>query len=178
MAKQNTVELDLPVKLTIDEIVETSERLVDLLIERREADSEYREFTSDHRQRIKRLDGDIARMSTLVKSVPSNAGRSRTQREDEIVEKSERLADLLIERREVDSEYREITGDYRQRIKRLDGDIARMSTLVKSGEEIRPIECWEEPDYDQGVVEVFRRDTGSLVHVREMHDGDRQLGIA
>jgi hypothetical protein len=113
-----------------------------------------------------------------VKSVPSHAGRSRTQREDEIVENSERLADLLIERREVDSEYREITGDYRQRIKRLDGDIARMSTLVKSGEEIRPTECWEEPDYDQGVVEVFRRDTGSLVHVREMHDGDRQLGIA
>jgi vacuolar-type H+-ATPase subunit I/STV1 len=98
--------------------------------------------------------------------------------DEELLKYTKELVDLLAERRATESEKKATMSKYKEQLDSMDVDISEVASKLRSGEEKRPVECWEEPNFAEKVVEVFRRDTGERVHARSMTDEDHQLSIA
>ena len=54
-----------------------------------------------------------------------------------------------------------------------EASINRLSRIVSSGIDYRPVRCRREYDFKRGIVEIFRTDTGERVAVRDVYDGER-----
>ena len=53
----------------------------------------------------------------------------------------------------------------------------RLRRIADSGNEWRDVECKQKFDYERGIVDIFRVDTGAYVRSRQMKDSERQAGL-
>jgi len=95
----------------------------------------------------------------------------------EMVERAGTLGKLFEELGETEEAAKKSAKDHRAKIKDLKERLDKLSDIVRSKREFREIECYEEQDFDKGVVVIFRCDTNERVHARALKDEDRQANI-
>lgn len=93
---------------------------------------------------------------------------------DEVIERASELANLLAEHSEKDEEFKEEAKQTRTELKELHERIDELGEVVRTKKEKREVNCYEIPDYEKEVVEVFRSDTNERVHARQLTPEDRQ----
>lgn len=95
--------------------------------------------------------------------------------EDEVKEYSQKLAretqniDLL------EDQKKQVTSDLKAQLDAANASCRRLSQLITNGYEYRNVECdtfMDDPE--PGKKTTYRKDTGEVVKVERMTDGDRQ----
>lgn len=93
---------------------------------------------------------------------------------DEVIERATELAGLLGDHSEQEEEFKEESKQKRAELKELRERIDELGEVVRTKKEKREVNCYEIPDYEKEVVEVFRSDTDERVHARQLTPEDRQ----
>jgi hypothetical protein len=62
-------------------------------------------------------------------------------------------------------------------IERLENEQVKHLKEIHTGNETRPIECFERPRYDANMVDVVREDTGTVIRSRPLHPSEKQLAL-
>lgn len=93
----------------------------------------------------------------------------------ERIAKGEALARSAFEMTALEDAKAAAGRDFTNRIKNLKTEQGKLADEVKTGTEMRDIECVEKPDWRQHIVTVVRCDTGEVVRTRPMTPSERQL---
>lgn len=93
---------------------------------------------------------------------------------DEVIERADELANLLADHSNKDEDFKEEAKQIRTELKELRDRIEELGEVVRTKKEKREVNCYEIPDYEKEVVEVFRSDTDERVHARQLTPEDRQ----
>jgi uncharacterized coiled-coil DUF342 family protein len=96
---------------------------------------------------------------------------------DEVMERACELADRLEDCSKKEEKFRAEAKAARAELKSLRIRIDELAEAIRTKKEYRDIDCFEVPDFDREVVEIFRSDTGERVHARPVTAQDRQMGI-
>lgn len=91
--------------------------------------------------------------------------------------KSKELTQKMRERAQVDVQKKGSVAMYKDMAERLDDEIRVLVEAVANGEELRPVECIEQPRYGELLVNIVRTDTGDVYRVRAMHPTERQTAM-
>jgi len=94
--------------------------------------------------------------------------------DDEIKILGETLARKDREKRNLEAEKKLNAQSFKDKIDTLDEDMRSLATTIRDGREYRPVECREEFNYERGIIEVMRVDTGEVVEQRRMTESERQ----
>lgn len=94
--------------------------------------------------------------------------------EFEVLERSRTLSQRLQEKTEVEAEKATSMRAFGKRLNDLQGEITRLGTIVRTGEESRDVEVYEEKDFKERRVKTIRSDTHECVDVRDMFESERQ----
>lgn len=62
-------------------------------------------------------------------------------------------------------------------LEEIEGEVDRLAGIVRAKAEPRPVETRVVRDYERGVVDTVRLDTGELVRTRAMTEQERQIRI-
>jgi hypothetical protein len=91
--------------------------------------------------------------------------------------KSKQLCQLAIDRAELEQEKKSAASAIKAAIDSKEEKINDLVKEVHSGEELRPVECYERPRYIDNMVDLIRTDTGAVVRTRAMHPTERQTAL-
>jgi hypothetical protein len=94
--------------------------------------------------------------------------------EQEKKEIGENLANAVSERNEFEAELTSVKKDFQSKIALCEKTIAECAEKIRSGYEMRNIDCEERFDYETGIVDTFRMDTCAFVRERKMTQEERQ----
>jgi uncharacterized coiled-coil DUF342 family protein len=94
---------------------------------------------------------------------------------DEYDAKAQELTAKLMQVADLESDLAEMSKSMREKIKEENGNIKRLTTIVRSRQEDRDVECYEYRDSDRMIVQVIRQDTSEIVETRPMSASERQL---
>jgi hypothetical protein len=94
----------------------------------------------------------------------------KLQRVEQFAIESERKAQTEIEQQRAKEEFKDRSLAHQHAISAL-------SNAIRSGQELRPVDCEEVPDYGRGMWDLMRLDTGEFVESRGMSDAERQRDI-
>jgi len=64
--------------------------------------------------------------------------------------------------------------DFKELIADMESEARRLRVVAVKGSEKRQVACEDFADFRRGVVETIRCDTGDLVSVRDLEEGERQ----
>lgn len=93
----------------------------------------------------------------------------------ERIAKGEQLARMAFEMGDLEEAKAAAGRDFTNRIKCLKTEQGKLADEVRSGAELRDVECAEKPDWKQHIVTIVRCDTGEIVRTRPMTPSERQL---
>lgn len=93
----------------------------------------------------------------------------------ERIAKGELLARMAFELGDLEEAKAAATRDFGNRIKNLKTEQGKVADDVRSGTEMRDVECVEKPDWKEYLVTIVRCDTGEVVRRRPMTPAERQL---
>jgi hypothetical protein len=93
---------------------------------------------------------------------------------EELLLKSRELADALQRNSELAAEKKLAGEDFKGREKLLAMRIEELAACVRTGQEPREVECFYEPDFDKGMINTRRFDTGEVIGRRPMASHERQ----
>jgi hypothetical protein len=96
---------------------------------------------------------------------------------EELLLKSKQLAQLAKDRAALDDERKTAAARIKAAMDEKEAAMHALVDEVHSGEEQRPIECYERPRYPEGMVELVRSDSGAVVRSRPMHPSERQTAL-
>jgi hypothetical protein len=91
--------------------------------------------------------------------------------------KAEQLVADMHEIQDLEDQKKTATSEYSSKIKRKQEHARQLAYELKTGTELRPVECYERPVYGDMVVELIRVDTGEVVSTRGMHPSERQRAM-
>ena len=94
---------------------------------------------------------------------------------EEVAETAKALAENVAQYNTVEEEAKEVAAEYRDRLKLLDTMMRRLSNIVATEEEERPVMC--EYDYhspEHGQKRLIRQDTFDTVEVTPMNQRDEE----
>lgn len=91
----------------------------------------------------------------------------------EILEKSKLLSSLEKKKREVQEQKKSIVSKFNAQLKEIGVKMSEASDCVWSEEEMRSVECVDDPDYVTGKVYTRRLDTQEIVAERNIENSDR-----
>ena len=74
-------------------------------------------------------------------------------------------------------ERKEVVANFKSQLDELDDAIRDLAEQVKSRREQRDVEVIERRNYQQGLVETYRADSGEVVRSRAMTAGERQVSL-
>lgn len=72
-------------------------------------------------------------------------------------------------------ERKKVVDGFKTEIEIIESNMTAMARVLRQGFEMRPIECREIYDYNVGIVQMVRLDTGEVVWDRQMNDDERQM---
>jgi hypothetical protein len=90
------------------------------------------------------------------------------ERRDKMAEQIERLATL-------EAAKKDAAAQAKAKIEALELELATIAYEVKTRSEIREVEVRREKDYQEGIEETIRQDTGEIVATRVMTPQERQV---
>lgn len=93
--------------------------------------------------------------------------QEKSEKTDELVSQLDKLELLKVEKVESAKKFAED-------IKTKERVVRDLAYDVKSGTELRPVECAEKPQYGKSMVELIRLDTGEVLSSRPMSAEERQ----
>lgn len=95
----------------------------------------------------------------------------------EILLKSKEHAKLSMDRAELEERKKLAAADFKNKIDSLEDRIYALVKEVHTGIELRPIECYDVPNYKDEMVETKRSDSHETIRSRPMHPTERQLAL-
>lgn len=96
---------------------------------------------------------------------------------DEVRHKGEQLAARLRDLEQLELALKDYKDKHKTRVGELESVTRLLASEVRSRKETRPVECHEVKDYERGVVDLVRVDTGEVVETRGMDPGERQTRL-
>lgn len=108
---------------------------------------------------------------TVVRSMPCKLT------EDELLKVGGELAATVQDIESEDRRQADVKAQMKSRLTELEARRSRLAITVSRREEHRDVqvEIWH--DYQRGIVQDIRRDTGEIVHTRPMTDEERQVKL-
>lgn len=97
--------------------------------------------------------------------------------EAELLERGQRISELVREHGAVEEEKRSAASEYKTRLDDLDKQIRDLAVEVRSKSALRPVEVRREKDYERDVEETIRCDTGEVIETRALAPGERQAQL-
>ncbi len=94
--------------------------------------------------------------------------------EAEINTKSRKVTKLEVRVEELKAEIKKVCEPLTLEMKEALADIKKISKQAEDGQEERQVKCFEQKDFNRGVVKVVRCDTGKVVEDRVMGPDERQ----
>ncbi len=94
--------------------------------------------------------------------------------QEETAKKGEELALLYQQRRALEERKKDSVGLINGQLKIIEEEMASLFKAISAGEEDRDVDCSNNKDFDKGIVNFYRTDTGELLESREMTDQERQ----
>ncbi len=95
----------------------------------------------------------------------------------ELVLKSKQLAQLLCDQANVELEKKEANATFKEQLDDIDKRMSALALEVRTGREYREVPCTERADYADNRVEIVRMDTGEVVRIRPLLQGERQEAL-
>ncbi len=93
---------------------------------------------------------------------------------DEIAEQGQRLAQLLQDQGELERAHKDTKTQLKADEDKAQALVIDCAAVIRSGEEVRPVEVEIRADFKAGMVAVVRLDTGKTVTTRKLSDDERQ----
>lgn len=93
---------------------------------------------------------------------------------DEVSDLSKKIAEMIGQASEKESEKKAITKQYNADLEALSAEIKKLAGLIHDGFERREMECPIEPDYEAKTVDILHPQTGQLVRRRQMFDSEQR----
>lgn len=94
---------------------------------------------------------------------------------DEKVDYGRKLAQMHQEYSSVEVEKKSAADEFKERLDMIDGRIAHLSQVVRTGEEFRDVECRWRYLFETNVKELIRMDTGEITETAAITPEERQL---
>ena len=88
--------------------------------------------------------------------------------------KSKALAESLHQRAQIKLEQELANTEFKSRLKAVGEQVELLAREVRTGNEYRQVQCFDRPDWSDGMVETIRTDTGEPVARRPMLPEERQ----
>lgn len=111
------------------------------------------------------------------KRVPFTRELSCGLTREEVEERAQEAASILERRDQREADLKEQQKRWKNEISQLDLEHRILSSEVRSKTTTRAVECERIFDYDAGKVTEMRRDTGEVLHTRNMNDTERQKDL-
>lgn len=92
--------------------------------------------------------------------------------------KNEQRTQLTQDAMDVEEKAKEAADGFKTTLKTVEKALLDLHRELRTGEEVRPIECIEVFRFDQDMVEIVRNDTGEVVRKRAMDPRDRQSHLS
>lgn len=96
---------------------------------------------------------------------------------EEVEERAQEAASVLERRDQREAELKEEAKRWKNVIAQLDVEFRMLSSEVRNKATTRSVECERVYDYDAKKVTEFRRDTGEVLHVRNMAESECQKDL-
>lgn len=97
--------------------------------------------------------------------------------DDELMDRGREQADTYKAYCRVEAEKKDANEDFKDRLDSARKEMARLSTICKSGYESRAVECRWIYDYDHNVKRCVRQDTGEVVEEMAIPSTERQTQL-
>lgn len=95
----------------------------------------------------------------------------------ELRAKGKQQAETMVEYGEIEAERKALTATFAAKMKERRKILDKLAVEVRTGFEVRPVECELVPRWGDHTVITVRRDTGEHVDTRPMSPGERQLEL-
>lgn len=95
----------------------------------------------------------------------------------ELVLKSKSLAQCLADQAAIEFEKKEANADFKQRLDAIDAKMVTLADEVRTGREYRDVPCIESAEWSENRVNIIRTDTGEVVRIRPLQQGERQEAL-
>ena len=92
---------------------------------------------------------------------------------EEIAIRAKELSETLENRDQIEGQAKYAAIGYKQKIQEMNQTITNLYRIVNSGKENREVDVTERPNYDRGLMETFRLDTGEVVEYRELKESEK-----
>jgi hypothetical protein len=94
---------------------------------------------------------------------------------DELIERGNALALERQRYNELEMAAKNAAKKAKDDLAEIDAEIDRLAGIVRAKAEPRPVRCKTARDFERGVVETMRLDTGEIVDSRVMTEQERQV---
>lgn len=94
-----------------------------------------------------------------------------------ILERSREMGQLLEQKRKIEREKAQIVKDFSDQIKDISGEIAKLTTIVNTGQEEQQVTCVREYDHNNKEVREVRIDTGEILTTRPLQVDESQIPL-
>jgi hypothetical protein len=113
-------------------------------------------------------------MEKTISDVPTKESLQCKLTEVEVLVYSKTIAKQCAEKGRVEDQKKEVVSEFTTKINRITAEINELSRKINNGYEYRDVECWKEYLWDDGVKNIFRKDTGELVRSEPIETWERQ----
>lgn len=96
---------------------------------------------------------------------------------EELLVRGKMAASLGVQIYEKKEAQKAATAAAKVEIERLEDEQGKHLQEIHTGNETRPIECFEQPDFARNMVDILREDTGAVIRSRPMHPNERQTAM-
>ena len=97
---------------------------------------------------------------------------------DELKEVASIMAEKTQELDDIELQKKSAMSSFKERLDSCKMEVVSHARLYKDGYEMRDIECEEIKDFDSGIIQYIRTDTGTIARTKKMSAEDRQRGVA
>lgn len=95
----------------------------------------------------------------------------------ELLDRARTMSQRCKEKDALEAEKAATTRDFGERLKKLGGEVARLSEVVSTGIENQNVECSELHSYRDRLVTITREDTGETVETRPLLESEMQMEL-
>lgn len=93
---------------------------------------------------------------------------------DELQDMAQEMAEAVSRLDNLEEELQEVRAGFKEKMAKAQKTIKQAAAKIRSGWELRTIECRLEKEFANNTVRIYRQDTGELVEERAMTAQERQ----
>jgi hypothetical protein len=97
--------------------------------------------------------------------------------DDELLRVAKVLAKELKAKDKLETEAKVSAQEFKDKLKEADSTVSDLAHVLKTGQEVRPVDVVEQPDFSRGIVLIVRLDTEEPVSQRRLEEHERQVSL-